>query len=188
MCKFKRYPRGFSDLISIKKISSDEFIDGKDNFDRQRLRWTQVGTSDEDLQMMEEHIEWLPHWNLQHLAIDSYRGKSCPSWLRPDCLKMLTSLELISCKNIQSLSFFEPPFPDSEESKNIYHLEVLHIRRCPNINWQGLVTLPSSLRRITLVNFGRSTDHFVSCFHDLTLLTYLKIQCELLTLIPCKSG
>ena len=46
------------------------------------------------------------------------------------------------------------------------------------------MTLPSSLRRITLVNFGRSTDHFVSCFHDLTLLTYLKIQCELLTLIP----
>uniref|UniRef100_A0A0D3FUV8 Uncharacterized protein n=1 Tax=Oryza barthii TaxID=65489 RepID=A0A0D3FUV8_9ORYZ len=183
-CKFKRYPQGFSDLISLKKISSDEFIYNKDNFDRQRLRWTQVGTSDEDLQMMEEHIEWLPHWNLQHLVIDSYRGKSCPSWLRPDCLKMLTSLELISCKNIQSLSFFEPPFPDSEESKNIYHLEVLHIRRCPNINWQGLVTLPSSLRRITLVNFGRSTDHFVSCFHDLTLLTYLKIQCELLTLIP----
>uniref|UniRef100_A0A0E0DD60 NB-ARC domain-containing protein n=1 Tax=Oryza meridionalis TaxID=40149 RepID=A0A0E0DD60_9ORYZ len=183
-CVFKRYPQGFNDLISIKKIESKGFIYIKDNCGKQCLKWIEPRGTDEYIQMIEEQIELLPHWNLQHLVIQRYQGKSCPSWLRPDCLKMLTSLELNWCDNIQSLSFFEPPFPDSEESKNIYHLEVLEIRHCPNINWQGLVALPSSLRRVTLRIFGCSIDHLLSCFRGLTLLTYLEIWCELLTLIP----
>uniref|UniRef100_A0A0D9ZJN6 NB-ARC domain-containing protein n=1 Tax=Oryza glumipatula TaxID=40148 RepID=A0A0D9ZJN6_9ORYZ len=90
-----------------------------------------------------------------------------------------------------SISFFDPLFPDSEDSKNICHLEVLDIQHCPNINWQGLVALPSSLRKIILGNFGHSTDHFVSCFRGLALLKCLQIQCEFLMSIPlqvCKNN
>ncbi|BAH92627.1 Os04g0374175 [Oryza sativa Japonica Group] len=212
-CVFKRYPQGFSDLISLKKIESKGFIYNKDK-DKQCLRWPIMRTPDrgeartrlsppyapnlalpltpeEQLQMTEEQIELLPHWNLQHLTIEYYLGQSCPSWLRPDCLKMLTSLKLSYCKNIQSISFFDPLFPDSEDSKNICHLEVLDIQHCPNINWQGLVALPSSLRKIILGNFGHSTDHFVSCFCGLALLKCLQIQCEFLMSIPlqvCKNN
>uniref|UniRef100_A0A0D3FUV4 NB-ARC domain-containing protein n=1 Tax=Oryza barthii TaxID=65489 RepID=A0A0D3FUV4_9ORYZ len=179
-CVFKRYPQGFSDLISLKKFESMCFIYNKDK-DKQCLEWPIMWTTpDEQLQMTEEHIELLPHWNLEHLTMKYYLGKFCPSWLRPDCLKMLISLKLSYCKNIQSLLFFDPLFPDSEDSKNICHLEVLDIQHCPNINWQGLVALPSSLRKVILVNFGHSTDHFGSCFRGLTLLTYLEIQCEFL--------
>uniref|UniRef100_A0A0E0P7Z8 NB-ARC domain-containing protein n=1 Tax=Oryza rufipogon TaxID=4529 RepID=A0A0E0P7Z8_ORYRU len=212
-CVFKRYPQDFSDLISLKKIESKGFIYNKDK-DKQCLRWPIMRTPDrgeartrlsppyapnlalpltpeEQLQMTEEQIELLPHWNLQHLTIEYYLGQSCPSWLRPDCLKMLTSLKLSYCKNIQSISFFDPLFPDSEDSKNICHLEVLDIQHCPNINWQGLVALPSSLRKIILGNFGHSTDHFVSCFRGLALLKCLQIQCEFLMSIPlqvCKNN
>lgn len=205
-CIFRRYPPGFSDLISLKKIESKGFIYDKDK-DKQYLRWTVMQTPDrggarrwlsppyapnlappltldEQLHMTEEQIELLPHWNLQHLTIEYYLGQSCPSWLRPDCLKMLTSLKLSYCKNIQSLPFFDPLFPDSEDSKNICHLEVLDIQHCPNINWQGLVALPPSLIKVILGNFGRSTDHFVSCFRGLALLTCLQIQCEFLMSIP----
>uniref|UniRef100_A0A0E0KPI3 NB-ARC domain-containing protein n=1 Tax=Oryza punctata TaxID=4537 RepID=A0A0E0KPI3_ORYPU len=182
-CVFKRYPQGFNDLISLKKVESKGFIYNKDK-NLQYLGWPIMGTPDGQLQMTEEQIEMLPHWNLQHLAIEYYLGQSCPSWLRPDCLKMLTSLKLSYCKNIQSLSFFDPLFPDSEDSKNICHLEVLDIQHCPNINWQGLVALPSSLREVILRNFGRSTDHFVSCFRGLAHLTCLQIQCEFLMSIP----
>ncbi|BAS88844.1 Os04g0375300 [Oryza sativa Japonica Group] len=182
-CVFKRYPQGFSDLISLNKIESKGFQFNKVK-DKQFLEWSTTEIADEQLQMTEEQIELLPHWNLEHLIIKNYLGQSCPSWLQPDCLKVLTSLELYGCRNIQSLSFFDPLFSDLEESNSIYHLEVLDVHQCPNIDWQGLVALPSSLRRVTLGNFGHSTDHFVSCFRGLSLLTHLEIHCWFLTSIP----
>ncbi|XP_045085470.1 putative disease resistance protein RGA1 isoform X3 [Aegilops tauschii subsp. strangulata] len=171
-CVFQTFPECFSDAISLQKIKSKGFSYDKDHCNALRIQWT----SDQSVQMMENQIERLPHWNLQQLRIVRYGGESCPSWLCPNLLPRLRSLRFDECMNIQCISFFEPYICDSDQADNLHHLEVLEILKCDNINWQSFVALPTSLRTIELCDFGYSTDHFVSCFRDLIVLTELEIR------------
>lgn len=101
---------------------------------------------------------------------------------------MLRSLEFLKCDNLKSIPFFAPlegSVDNTTRSDNLNRLEELIIKACGQINWRGLVVLPTSLRRLTLERSGNFMDHFVSCFLDLTSLTHLSIiGCESLTPIP----
>nr|UBY07278.1 NBS-LRR disease resistance protein [Dasypyrum villosum] len=179
-CVFQSFPEGFSDAISLQKIKSKGFSYKKVRSNELFLEWT----GDQAVQVMENQIEMLPHWNLQELRIRHYGGESCPSWLRPDLLPWLELLEFDKCMNIRSVSFFGPYICDSDQSDNLHRLEHLRITECPKINWQGFVAFPSSLRSIVLFDFGYFTDHFVSSFHNLNVITRLQIESEWLTSVP----
>ncbi|XBI43351.1 hypothetical protein VPH35_108130 [Triticum aestivum] len=179
-CVFQSFPEDFSDAMSLQKIKSKGFNYDKDHSNALCIQWT----GDQAIHMMENQIEALPHWNLKNLRIQDYGGESCPSWLHPNLLPRLSSLELSYCKNIQSVSFFGPYICDTDQEDNLRCLEVLDIRGCPQINWQSFVAFTPSLRKIILHDFGYFTDHFVSCFHDLTVLTEWKMSTKWLTSIP----
>ncbi|XP_073354214.1 putative disease resistance protein RGA1 [Aegilops tauschii subsp. strangulata] len=175
------FPPDFSDAISLRKIKSKNFAYNKGHSGKLSLEW--CPQSPETAKMMEV----LPHWNLHHLHVENYRGESCPSWLQPNLLPMLRSLEFHWCE-VKSIPFFVPldvSLDSTSPSDNINRLEELVIQYCKQISWEGPMLLPTSLRKLTLVSSGYSMDRFVSCFLDLTSLTYLEIEyCESLTSIP----
>uniref|UniRef100_A0A0D9ZJP0 Disease resistance protein winged helix domain-containing protein n=1 Tax=Oryza glumipatula TaxID=40148 RepID=A0A0D9ZJP0_9ORYZ len=91
-----------------------------------------------------------------------------------------------------SLSFFEPPFPDSEESKNIYHLEVLHIRRSltsicvSEASSRHPVGVFSSLSNVTvsLCNSLLSLDEFLMpAYMPIVKIIHVE-SCRQLALLP----
>ena len=177
----KRFPTGFSDLISLQRINSKGFTYDRDQSDKLCLEWSfEVGApSSETVRMMENQMEELPHWNIQHLHVENYEGESCPSWLKPNLLPGLRSLKFRRCGKIKSIPFFVP----SEESRdnaqgpdNLNRLEELVVHACDQINWQGSIVLPTSLRKLTLYSPGCSMDNLVSCFRDLTSLTHMEIR------------
>ncbi|KAG2629408.1 hypothetical protein PVAP13_3KG431103 [Panicum virgatum] len=81
-----------------------------------------------------------------------------------------------SCEQLVSLS--------TERFGELCHLEELEICQCPNISWQNLVALPSSLRKLTLIQFGSSVDHFVTCLLGLNSLILITLWDSSLTSIP----
>ncbi|XP_044447232.1 putative disease resistance protein RGA1, partial [Triticum aestivum] len=184
-CLIESFPPGFSDALSLEKINSNNFSYNKDHSGKLCLKWPFLHRK--TVKMVENQMERLPHWNLQHLRVRNYRGESCPSWLQPNLLPMLRSLEFDWCK-VKSIPFFVPldvSLDSTSPSDNINRLEELAIHYCEQISWQGSILLPTSLRKLTLVKSGYSMDRFVSCFLDLTSLTYLEIKdCESLTSIP----
>ncbi|KAM3205975.1 hypothetical protein ACQJBY_061577 [Aegilops geniculata] len=182
-CLIERFPPDFSDALSLQKINSKGFAYNKDHSGKLCLIWS-GSQSPETVKMM----EILPHWNLQHLCVKGYGGESCPSWLQPNLLPMLRSLEFLKCDNLKSIPFFAPSegsVDNTARSDNLNRLEELIIKACGQINWRGLVVLPTSLRRLTLDRSGNFMDHFVRCSLELTSLTHLGIiGCESLTSIP----
>nr|QUM93386.1 NLR protein Lr13 [Triticum aestivum] len=178
----KRFPPDFSDLISLQRINSKGFTYDRDQSEKLCLKWPiiEVGApSSETVGMKENQMEVLPHWNIQHLHVENYKGESCPSWLMPQLLPGLRSLKFRSCDKIKSIPFFVP----SEESRdnaqgpdNLNRLEELVVYACYEINWQGSIVLPTSLRKLTLSASGCSMDNLVSCFRDLTSLTHMEIR------------
>ncbi|XP_044445640.1 putative disease resistance protein RGA1 [Triticum aestivum] len=183
-CLIESFPPGFSDALSLEKINSNNFAYNKDHSGKLCLKWPFLHRK--TVKMVENQMERLPHWNLQHLHVKNYRGESCPSWLQPNLLPMLRSLEFHWCE-VKSIPFFVPldVSLDSTPSDNINRLEELVIYYYEQISWEGSMLLPTSLRKLTLVKSGYSMDRFVSCFLDLTSLTYLEIKdCESLTSIP----
>lgn len=94
--------------------------------------------------------------SLTDICINNCRKLSSLSlFLQPDFIPTIKRMRIGSCEELVSLS--------AERSGDLCHLEELEICQCPNINWQKLVTLPSSLRKLTLIQFGESVDHFVTC-------------------------
>lgn len=186
-CVIEKFPPGFSDVLGLEKIKSKSFSYSKDHSGKLCLDWHSL-QSPEAVKIMENQMEMLPHWNLQHLQVYNYGGESCPSWLQPNLLPRLRSLEFSCCFNLKSIPFFlqlDGSLSNTSQSDNIGRLEDLVITGCGKINWQGSVVLPTSLRKINLCRSGYSMDHFVSGFLDLTSLTYLKIhECDSLTAIP----
>nr|UBY07035.1 NBS-LRR disease resistance protein [Dasypyrum villosum] len=185
-CVIEKFPPGFSDVLSLEKINSKSFSYSKDHSGKLCLKWCLL-ESPEAVKIMENQMEMLPHWHLQHLQVKNYGGESCPSWLQPNILPRLRSLEFDYCVNLKSIPFFvqlDGSLGNISRSDNINHLEELVITGCEQISSQGLV-LPTSLRKLDLASLGYSMDHFVSCFLDLTSLTYLRIHfCHSLTVIP----
>ncbi|KAM3299372.1 hypothetical protein ACQJBY_040728 [Aegilops geniculata] len=183
-CVIERFPPGFSDILSLEKINSKGLSYNKDNSGKLCLKWLCMKT----MKMMENQIEMLPHWKLQRLNVDFYGGESCPSWLQPNLLPRLSFLGFYMCHHLKSIPFFLPlerSLDNTACSDNVNRLEELIIMGCSRINWQGLVVLPTSLRKLVLHNSGYSMDHLVSRFLDLTSLTFLNIKnCESLTSIP----
>ncbi|KAF6987407.1 hypothetical protein CFC21_005058 [Triticum aestivum] len=187
-CVIEKFPPGFSDVLILEKINSKGFSYSKDHSGKLWLKWCLPLQSPEAVKITENQMEMLPHWNLQHLQVIDYPGESCPTWLQPNLLPRLRSLEFTDCINLKSILFFlqlDESLGNTSRSENINRLEELVITRCDEISWQGSVVLPTSLRKIVLERPGYSMDHFVSCFLDLTSLTYLKFyHCDSLTAIP----
>ncbi|VAH12709.1 unnamed protein product [Triticum turgidum subsp. durum] len=187
-CVIEKFPPGFSDVLILEKINSKGFSYSKDHSGKLWLKWCLPLQSPEAVKITENQMEMLPHWNLQHLQVIGYPGESCPTWLQPNLLPRLRSLEFTDCINLKSILFFlqlDESLGNTSWSENINRLEELVITRCGQISWQGSVVLPTSLRKIVLERPGYSMDHFVSCFLDLTSLTYLKFyHCDSLTAIP----
>ncbi|KAF6987404.1 hypothetical protein CFC21_005057 [Triticum aestivum] len=187
-CVIEKFPPGFSDVLSLEKINSKCFSYSKDHSGKLCLKWSHPLHSPEGVKIMENQMEMLPHWNLQHLHVKNYGGESCPSWLQPNLLPRLRSLEFMNCVSLKSIPFFLQlvgSLGNTSQSDNINRIEELVIKECGQISWQGLVVLPTSLRKLDLRSPGYSMDHFVSCFLDLTSLTYLRMHdCDSLTAIP----
>ncbi|XBJ13940.1 hypothetical protein VPH35_006050 [Triticum aestivum] len=187
-CVIEKFPPGFSDVLSLEKINSKSISYSKDHSGKLCLKWCLPLQSPEAVKIMETQMEMLPHWNLQHLQVKDYGGKSFPSWIQPNLLPRLRSLEFMDCVNLKSIPFFhqlDGSLGNTSLSDNINRLEELVIKECGQISWQGSVVLPTSLRKLYLEKPGYSADHFVSCFLDLTFLINLKIHfCDLLTAIP----
>uniref|UniRef100_A0A0E0P810 NB-ARC domain-containing protein n=1 Tax=Oryza rufipogon TaxID=4529 RepID=A0A0E0P810_ORYRU len=167
-CVFKRYPKGFSDLISLKKIESKGFLYNKDK-DKQLLEWSTKGITDEQLQMTKEQIELLPHWNLEHLEIVSYLGVSeASSRHTVGVFSSLSNVIIMNCDALLSLDEFLMPaympvvktihvkrceqlaLVPVDELHRFSHLEDLCIAYCPKLNMQRRMTLPSSLQMLSL--------------------------------------
>lgn len=188
-CVIEKFPPGFSDVLSLEKIKSKRFSYNKDHSGKLCLKWClRLQSPEAVVKIMENQKEMLPHWNLQHLEVDFYGGESWPSWLHPNLLPRLRTLEFTWCYNLKSIPFFvqlDGSLGNTSQSDNINRLEELVIIECGKISWQGSVVLPTSLRKIDLRNSGYCMDHFVSCFLNLISLTYLKIhRCHSLTAIP----
>ncbi|RLN27826.1 hypothetical protein C2845_PM05G17470 [Panicum miliaceum] len=96
--------------------------------------------------------------------------------LQPDFIPTIKRMRIGSCEELVSLS--------AERFGDLCHLEELEICQCPNINWQKLVTLPSSLRKLTLIQFGESFDHFVTCLLGLNYLILITLWDSSLVSIP----
>ncbi|VAH00794.1 unnamed protein product [Triticum turgidum subsp. durum] len=187
-CVIEKFPPGFSDVLSLEKINSKSFSYSKDHSGKLCLKWCRLLRSPEAVKIMENQMEMLPHWNFQHLQVKDYGGESCPSWLQPNLMPRLRSLEFTHCFNLKSIPFFlqlDGSLGNTSRSDNINRLEELVITGCGQISWQGSVVLPTSLRKLDLQSPGHPMDHFVSCFLDLISLTYLKLHhCHSLTAIP----
>ncbi|CAM0942624.1 unnamed protein product [Alopecurus aequalis] len=186
-CSIERLPSEFAGAISLRRIKSKIFTYDRDESDKLSLKWSDEKT---DVQIMENQMEALPHWDIQHLHVEDYKGESCPSWLQPDLMRKLRSLEFRKCGKIKNISFFvpQPVSPARPHAAGLLEhnrLEELVVVDCDQIDWQGSIVLPNSLRKIQLTKPGYSMDHFVSCFLGLTSLTYLAIfKCGSLTSIP----
>ncbi|KAM0839309.1 hypothetical protein ACQ4PT_060386 [Festuca glaucescens] len=103
--EFEKIPLGFSDAISFQKIKSKSFSYNKDPYDKLFLEWSNRVPSQE---MMDNQMEVIPHWNLQHLKLLGYEGECCPSWFRPNLMQRLCSLEFHQCDKFKTVPFFGP--------------------------------------------------------------------------------
>ncbi|KAJ1265386.1 hypothetical protein BS78_08G073100 [Paspalum vaginatum] len=97
-------------------------------------------------------------------------------FLQPDFIPAIKRMSIDSCEELVSLS--------AERFGDLCHLEELEICQCPNINWQKLVALPSSLRKLTLIQFGTFVDHFVTCLLGINSLVLITLWDSSLTSIP----
>jgi hypothetical protein len=142
----ERFPPDFSDVISLQKIKSRNFTYDRDQSDKLCLEWSGEGTTCEEAELMFNQMEALPHWNLQHLHVRGYKGESIPSCLRRHLLPRLGSLEFHSCCNIKSILFFV----NATGSDNHNSIKELVIWSCDQINWEGSMVPPTSLRKLIL--------------------------------------
>lgn len=115
--------------------------------------------------------------SLTDICINNCRKLSSLSlFSHPDFIPTIKRMRIGSCEQLVSLS--------TERFGELCHLEELEICQCPNISWQNLVALPSSLRKLTLIQFGSSVDHFVTCLLGLNSLILITLWDSSLTSIP----
>lgn len=124
-------------------------------------------TSGQELAQILEILH--PHSNIKELQFSGYTGDFWPSWFQPVNLPNLKSLKFEECCNIPGITFSALP------CTGFQFLEVLEILYCPSISWQKGFVLPSSLRRLSLVNCGDVSEWVPACLVNLTSLVHLQL-------------
>ncbi|KAJ0960147.1 hypothetical protein J5N97_002066 [Dioscorea zingiberensis] len=133
--------RNMNQLCRRLEIRGLENIDNKEEARKANLKekrlikflklcWKDSVGADCTRGVQEEVFEGLqPHHNLKHLEIQGYMGSKSPSWLwtTPAALQMLTSIELVGCRNWSRLppSIGLLPFLEYLELKGMENITIV---------------------------------------------------------------